>query len=141
MFEVFCAPSVYIGNTAVLSLYASGRTSGCVFESGSHVDIWHASNTSPRGKTHSSTAHELNMPGQSPSRQTHIIQPCSITHMVSHGLRRVHAGHGVSNAVPVYEGYALPHSIQQLTWGGQDANGYLVDLLKERGYLFTTPSS
>ena len=37
MFEVFCAPSVYIGNTAVLSLYASGRTSGCVFESGAYV--------------------------------------------------------------------------------------------------------
>jgi len=34
MFEIFCTPSVYIGNTAVLSLYASGRTTGCVVESG-----------------------------------------------------------------------------------------------------------
>jgi actin, other eukaryote len=40
MFETFNAPSMYIDTTAACSLYASGRTTGCVLESGhgcSHV--------------------------------------------------------------------------------------------------------
>jgi actin-related protein len=34
MFETFNVPSFYVTNTAVLSLYASGRITGLVFESG-----------------------------------------------------------------------------------------------------------
>ena len=40
MFETFTVPNVYVGNQAVLSLYASGRTTGLVIESGH--DISHA---------------------------------------------------------------------------------------------------
>lgn len=37
MFETFSIPSVYIGTQAVLSLYATGRTTGCVINSGEGV--------------------------------------------------------------------------------------------------------
>lgn len=34
MFELFDTPAMYVANQAALSLYASGRTTGCVFDSG-----------------------------------------------------------------------------------------------------------
>ena len=34
MFETFGTPAVYVGITEVLSLYASGRTTGCVVDAG-----------------------------------------------------------------------------------------------------------
>ena len=37
MFETFYIPAFYVSNQAVLSLYASGRTTGIVFESGAGV--------------------------------------------------------------------------------------------------------
>jgi len=37
MFETFCTPSLYVANPAVLSLYASGRTTGIVLDSGDGV--------------------------------------------------------------------------------------------------------
>ena len=37
MFEVFNVPAVYIGMQAVLSLYATGRMTGCVISSGENV--------------------------------------------------------------------------------------------------------
>lgn len=37
MFEEFNVPAMYVNIQAVLSLYASGRTSGCVFDSGDGV--------------------------------------------------------------------------------------------------------
>merc|ERR1712230_298089 len=36
-FETFNCPSMYVQIQAVLSLYASGRTTGCVFDSGDGV--------------------------------------------------------------------------------------------------------
>ena len=37
MFETFNVPALYIANNAVLALYASGRTTGVVVESGDGV--------------------------------------------------------------------------------------------------------
>lgn len=37
MFETFNAPAFYVGIQAVLSLYASGRTTGIVLDSGDGV--------------------------------------------------------------------------------------------------------
>src|SRR5580704_13446084 len=37
MFETFNTPGMYLRNTAVLALYASGRTTGAVLESGDAV--------------------------------------------------------------------------------------------------------
>jgi len=73
MFEEFNVPSLYLGIQAVMSLYASGRTTGLVIDS----------------------------------------------------------GEGVTHAVPIYEGYAIPHAIQRISIGGKKLTAYLKTLLED----------
>ena len=80
IFETFEVPAFYVSISAVLSLYASGRTTGIVVDSGD----------------------------------------------------------GGTSAVSCYEGFALPHAVRKLDAGGRDITDYLVKILSNRGYTFTT---
>lgn len=79
-FETYNVPALYISMQAVLSLYATGRTTGVVLDSGD----------------------------------------------------------GVTHAVPIYEGFALPHSIMRSDVAGRDVTRYLQILLRREGYIFKT---
>lgn len=73
-------PALFTSIQAVLSLYASGRTTGIVLDSGD----------------------------------------------------------GVSHAVPVYEGFAMPNSIRRIDIAGRDVTEYMQTLLRKSGYVFST---
>jgi centractin len=82
-FETFNVPALHISIQAVLSLYASGRTTGLVLDSGD----------------------------------------------------------GVTHAVPVYEGFALPHSIKRIDLAGRDVTDYLQVLLRKNSGVSLYTSS
>ena len=48
------------------------------------------------------------------------------------------SGDGVSHAVPVYEGFAIPSSIQRIDVAGRDVTEHLQTLLRKSGYIFHT---
>jgi len=81
-FDSFNVPALFVSMQAVLSLYATGRTTGVVLD----------------------------------------------------------CGDGVTHAVPIYEGFALPHSIMRSDLAGRDVTRFLRLLLRKEGYIFRTSS-
>jgi centractin len=79
-FEAMNVPALFFSLQAILSLYASGRTTGVVLDSGD----------------------------------------------------------GVTHAVPVYEGFAMPHAITRMDLAGRDVTQHLQLLLRRGGHNFTT---
>ncbi|KFY08597.1 hypothetical protein V492_06099 [Pseudogymnoascus sp. VKM F-4246] len=80
LFETFNVPALHTSIQAVLSLYASGRTTGIVLDSGD----------------------------------------------------------GVSHAVPVYEGFAMPSAIRRIDVAGRDVTEHMQMLLRKGGHVFHT---
>ena len=48
------------------------------------------------------------------------------------------SGDGVTQVVPVYEGYSLPHAFERIDLGGRDVTLYLMQLYRKNGYNFHT---
>jgi centractin len=48
------------------------------------------------------------------------------------------SGDGVTHAVPIYEGFAMPHSIIRSDIAGRDVTRYLRLLLRKEGHNFHT---
>jgi len=49
-------------------------------------------------------------------------------------------GHGVTSAVAVYEGYALPHATQRQNLAGEAVSDFLKKSMLDRGHIFATMS-
>ncbi|CAD6995526.1 unnamed protein product [Ceratitis capitata] len=77
-FEGINVPALFVSMQAVLSLYATGRVTGVVLDSGD----------------------------------------------------------GVTHAVPIYEGFAMPHSIMRVDIAGRDVTRYLKTLIRKEGFNF-----
>mmetsp|Transcript_79435 Transcript_79435/g.199620 ORF Transcript_79435/g.199620 Transcript_79435/m.199620 type:complete len:1284 (+) Transcript_79435:52-3903(+) len=52
----------------------------------------------------------------------------------------VSIGDSSIHVVPVYEGFALPHAVKSIEFGGRNLTDFAMRIMTERGYCFTTTS-
>jgi actin-related protein len=50
----------------------------------------------------------------------------------------IDAGEETTHAVPVHEGFLLPHAVSRVDLAGRGLTDYLMKILAERGYTFST---
>lgn len=50
----------------------------------------------------------------------------------------INSGHDITHTVPIYEGYTVTHAVHKLDFGGRHFTTFLMKLLTERGFSFTT---
>lgn len=69
------------------------------------------------------------------------LVPKSVMPLYSNGKTTgivVDSGYDNTHVVPIYEGYPLQHAVRSMPVGGWHVNRYLMQLLNDRGYTFTT---
>jgi len=52
----------------------------------------------------------------------------------------VESGDGVTQCVPIFEGYQIKNAVSRIDLGGKDIVSYFQLLLRRKGYNFTTSS-
>jgi centractin len=50
----------------------------------------------------------------------------------------IESGDGVSQSIPIYEGYSIQNGVERSDLGGRDISEYLRLLLRRSGYNFVT---
>mmetsp|Transcript_133412 Transcript_133412/g.426492 ORF Transcript_133412/g.426492 Transcript_133412/m.426492 type:complete len:1270 (+) Transcript_133412:62-3871(+) len=69
------------------------------------------------------------------------IESCPVLELYASGRTTglvVSVGDDCIHAVPIYEGYALPHAIKSVSFGGRALTDFAMRIMTERGYCFTT---